>query len=207
LKDFEFKRVDIALDTYLREVTFETVSEAYASGLFTTCGKPPSMRSIVPFDLYEGRTIYVGKRDQPKYFRGYEKGYELIKDFPRHFNIDTLDGHKIADMFRCELELKAKNHHLPLDLLVNRDNYFSGAYPYLKTVLDVEPKVLRIAREENARRSLASMLEVLRNQYGNTLFTALAAHDGDIGAVWSKVVGFKHNERLLEDGVLMVNHD
>jgi hypothetical protein len=51
------------------------------------------------------------------------------------------------------------------------------------------------------------MLEVLRTQYGNTLFTALAAHHGDIGAVWEKIVGTHHNQKLVDEGVLMVEHD
>jgi len=37
------------------------------------------------------------------------------------------------------------------------------------------------------------MLEIMRAQYGNTLFTALVAYHGDIAAVWEKVVGRKHN--------------
>jgi hypothetical protein len=50
------------------------------------------------------------------------------------------------------------------------------------------------------------MLEIIRAQYGSTLFTALVAHHGDIGAVWEKIIGTKHNQRLLEEGVLLVDH-
>lgn len=206
LRDFQYKRVDIALDTFKREVTHETVIEAHTEGLFTTLGKPPSMRQIVPADSYEGRTIYVGKRDQPKFLRAYEKGFETVKDFPRHMNIQYLDGVKVADWYRLELELKAKNQLLPEDLIENRDQFFAGAYPYLQHVLAVEPQVLKQSRDKHAQRKLASMLEVMRLQYGNTLFTAMVAHHGDIGAVWEKIVGNKHNERLLEEGVLMVDH-
>jgi len=206
LRDFQYKRVDIALDTHKREVTHETVTDAYGAGMFTTCGKPPSMRSIIPADPYEGRTIYVGKRDQPKFLRAYEKGFETVKDYPRHYNITSLDGIVIADWYRLELELKAKNQHLPEDLIENRDQFFSGAYPYLQSVLSVEPQVLRQSRDKHPQRKLAAMLEIMQAQYGNTLFTALAAYQGDIGAVWEKIVGTKHNERLLEEGVLMVDH-
>lgn len=206
LRDFQYKRVDIALDTYKREVTHETVHAAHGLGMFTTGGKPPSMKSIVPADPYEGRTIYVGKRDQPKYLRAYEKGYEAVKDFPRHLDIQTLDGILIADWYRLELELKMKNKPLPDDLIENRDQFFAGAYPYLQSVLDVEPQVLRLSRDKHAQRKLASMLEVMKNQYGNTLFTALVAYQGDIGAVWEKIVGNRHNQKLLEEGVLMVGH-
>jgi phage replication initiation protein len=207
LRSFQYKRVDIALDTFHREVTHETVVKAHTDGLFTTGGKPPSMRQIVPADPYEGRTAYVGKRDQPKFLRAYEKGFETVQQFPRHFDIHTIDGVVVADWYRLELELKAKHQPLPEDLIENRDQFFAGAYPYLQSVLSVEPEVLKLSRDKQPRRRLAAMLDVMREQYGNTLFTALAAHHGDIGAVWEKIVGSKHNQNLLEDGVLMVDHD
>lgn len=205
LRSFQYKRVDIALDTFKREVTHESVIEAHTSGMFTTSGKPPSMRSIVPADLREGRTVYVGKRDQPKFLRAYEKGFEVIKEM-HDLDMEYIHGVRVADWFRLELELKAKNNHLPDDLIENRDQFFAGAYPYLQSVLDVEPQVLRISRERHVQRKLDGMLEVIRKQYGDTLFTALSAYQGDIGAVWEKIVGSKHNQRLLEEGVLMVEH-
>jgi phage replication initiation protein len=206
LRDFQYKRVDIALDTYKREVTHETVIEAYAAGMFTTNGKPPSMRQIVPSDPYEGRTAYVGKRDQPKFLRAYEKGYEQARKYPGVI-VSHLDDIPVGDWYRLELELKAKQQLLPEDLIENRDQFFAGAYPYLQSVLDVEPMVLKQSRDKHPQRTLASMLEVLRTQYGNTLFTALAAHGGDIGAVWEKIVGSQHNQKLVDEGVLMVEHD
>lgn len=206
LRAFQYKRVDIALDTYNREVTHDLVVQAHTSGLFTTGGKPPSMRQIIPADPYDGRTAYVGKRDQPKFLRAYEKGFETVKDFPRHLNIQVLDGITIADWYRLELELKGKHQPLPDDLIENRDQYFAGAYPYLQSVIDVEPEVLKLSRDKQPQRCLESMLETMRAQYGNTLFTALVAYHGDIGKVWEKIIGSKHNERLLEEGVLMVDH-
>lgn len=206
LRDFQYKRVDIALDTFKREVTHETVVEAHSAGMFTTTGKPPSMRQIVPADPYEGRTVYVGKRDQPKFLRAYEKGYEQARKYPK-IEITHMEGVPVGDWYRLELELKAKDQLLPEDLIENRDQFFSGAYPYLQSVLDVEPMVLKQSRDKHPQRTLASMLEVLRTQYGNTLFTALVAHHGDIGAVWEKIVGTQHNLNLVEQGVLMVDHD
>lgn len=205
LKDFQYKRVDIALDTYRREVTHESVTEAHTAGMFTTNGKPPSMRQIVPADPYEGRTVYVGKRDQPKFLRAYEKGYEQARKYPG-IVVSHLNDIPVGDWYRLELELKAKQQLLPEDLIENRDQFFAGAYPYLQSVLDVEPQVLKLSRDKHPQQTLASMLEMLRNQYGNTLFTALSAYQGDIGAVWEKIVGSKHNQKLIDEGVLMVEH-
>jgi phage replication initiation protein len=206
LSKFQTRRVDIALDTCKREVTHQTVLDAHRSGMFTTCGKPPSMVKIEPEDTYEGKTIYVGKRDQPKFFRGYEKGYQMAGKYPG-LEITHFDGVPIDDIYRLELELKAKHQDLPVDLIENRDQYFAGAYPYLQSVLEVEPEIFKQSKDKAPQRCLASMLEIMRTQYGNTLFTALAAHQGDISAVWSKIVGSKHNENLLAEGVLLVEHE
>lgn len=205
LSKFQTRRVDIALDTCKREVTHSTVVSAHRSGLFTTSGKPPSMTKIEPEDKYEGKTVYVGKRDQPKFLRGYEKGYEIARKYPG-VELTEINGFPIDDLYRLELELKAKHQELPVDLIANRDQYFAGAYPYLQTVLDVEPEIFKMSREESPRRSLDSMLGIICHQYGDTLFTALLAHCGDVGSVWEKIVGSKHNENLLSDGVLLVDH-
>lgn len=206
LHNFQTRRVDIALDTCKREVTHDLVVSAHRSGLFTTCGKPPSMTKIEPEDPYEGRTVYVGKRDQPKFLRAYEKGYEMARKYPG-IVLDQINGVPIADIYRLELELKAKHQNLPVDLIENRDQYFAGAYPYLQSVLDVEPEIFRQSRDASPQRSMASLLGILRSQYGNTLFTALTAYKGDVGAVWEKIVGSAHNERLLAEGVLLVDHE
>ena len=206
LLDFQTRRVDISLDTTKREVTHDKVVQAHRSGLFTTSGKPPSMTKIEPEDPTAGKTVYVGKRDQPKFLRAYEKGYEIASKHPG-ITVTDIDGVPVADLYRLELELKAKHHPLPIDLIDNRDQYFAGAYPYLQSVLDVEPEAFCQSRERSPQRSLASMLGILQSQYGNTLFTALAAHKGDISAVWDKIIGTEHNERLLDCGVLLVDHE
>jgi phage replication initiation protein len=207
LPAYEARRVDIALDTFKREVTHDTVLDAYRSGLFTTRGRPPKMNQILPENPIDGRTIYVGQRDQGKFLRAYEKGFQLIKDNPHKELISKIDDAPVADIFRLELELKAKNGPLPDDLLDRRDQYFSGAYPYLQRVVEVEPEIFTQSRERGPQRDMESALANIRFQYGSTLFTALAAHVGDVGAVWEKIVGCKHNESLLSKGVMLVDHD
>ena len=44
-------------------------------------------------------------------------------------------------------------------------------------------------------------------QWGDTHYTALHAYNGDIGAVMDRIMGTKHSQRLLEAGVLLVDHD
>jgi phage replication initiation protein len=206
LPEYELRRVDIALDTYKREVTHDKVVQAYRDGLFTLAGRPPSMTRIEPEDPLDGATIYIGKRENAKFLRCYEKGLELVKAYPRG-SVRTINDVPVEDIYRVELELKAKEGPLPVDLIDKRDQYFAGAYPYLQSVLDVNPEVLVQSRESGPQNSLAGMLANIRQQYGSTLFTALMAHQGDIGAVWEKIVGHKHNADLLAAGVLLVEHE
>ena len=84
---------------------------------------------------------------------------------------------------------------------------FAGAYPYLQDVLSVEPEVFVQRRERGPQLELAAALASIRKQYGATLFTGLAAYHGDFLAVWERVVGRKHNQALVDAGVLMVSHE
>lgn len=207
LPGYENRRIDIALDTFKREVTHESVLAAYRAGQFATHGKPPSMTRIEPEDPYEGRTIYVGKRDQGKFCRAYEKGFQLAKEWNGAIRWQYIDGVAIEDIYRVEVEFKAKNGLLPEDLIEKRDQYFAGAYPFLQSVLAIEPEIFTQARERGPQRNLEAALENIRYQYGSTLFTALAAYKGDLGAVWDKIIGNKDNDALVALGVLDVEHE
>ena len=206
LPNYETRRVDIALDTFHREVTHEKVVSAYEDGQFRLAGRPPKFTQILPGQIRDGRTVYIGNRDQSKFLRAYEKGYELISGIQSDLDITHIDGVPVGDIYRLELELKPKNAPLPVDLIERRDQYFAGSYPYLQSVISVEPEVFQTRRERAAQLSLDAALSQIRKQYGSTLFTALTAYHGDVGAVWEKVVGKKHNQSLLDAGVLMVEH-
>jgi phage replication initiation protein len=203
LEGFEVRRADIALTTYRREVSHESMLTAYRAGQFSTGGRPPKCTRIEPERPEDGRTINIGNRERDKFLRGYEKGYQLAQGQFTH-----LDGFPVEDIYRVELELKAKTCALPADLVDRRDQYFAGSYPYMQTLLaDVEPEILVMQRERGPQLDLARVLTTLQGQYGNTLFTALTAYRGDIGAVWSKICGHKHNQELVRAGVLLVEHE
>lgn len=212
LPSAEPRRVDIALTTWNGEITHEMVKRAHQDGGFTTRGRPPNMQEIVNSDKHRGRTIYIGSRDGDKFVRAYEKGYELASRLPvskdYREGIQEIDGHRIEDIYRVELELKAEGTELPWDVIQRRDQYFAGAYPFLAQILpDVEPDILQRRPERQPQTDLRAALENVRIQFGATLFTALHAYHGDIGAVWDRIVGDKHNKALLEAGVLLVDHD
>jgi phage replication initiation protein len=204
LVDYELRRVDIALTTKDRSVSHDDVVTAYRSGEFGTRGRSPDMKQILPEDPRAGRTVYVGSRERDKFFRAYEKGLELRAKSGG--TLDAIGGVPVEDIYRLELELKPKTCPLPVDLVERRDQYFAGAYPYLQRVLHVEPEIMIIRRDRGPQLDMAAALENVRRQYGTTLFTALTAHHGDFGAVWSKICAERHNDALLAAGVLNVDH-
>lgn len=234
LQGFELKRVDVALDRFDGS-HWHDVDEAWKAGEFCppTGGKKPKAKPIDSRRPEDGRTYYVGNRESAKFYRGYEKGMQLLGpqmaaaqdrdpenfDLVQWFTKDEVrleisdDGtarpvlFELRDWWRDEVEFKPVDNPLPLDLVEQRDQYFAGAYPYLAKVLptaDAQPLITR--RERMPQLELAKLLETVRHQYGNSLFTALHAYHGDIGAVWDKIVGRKHSRALIEAGVLLVDH-
>lgn len=224
---YEVKRVDIALDVFDGSSDFDQTLAAYRSEGFNLKGRPPKCEPMKPERPEDSAIIKIGKRSSDKYFRGYEKGKQLLgpvfaaaqakdadfalEDFCQERITRVVDGRLVAlpmlEWWRMELELKPKSAPLPDDVIDRRDQYFAGAYPYLGQVLsgvDPEPFVQR--RERGPQLELALALAHIQKQFGSTLFTALHAHDGDILAVWDQIVGSKHSARLLEAGVLMVDH-
>jgi DNA relaxase NicK len=207
LPSAEVKRLDIALTTWKGEVTHERVVEAHTSGRFTTRGRPPNLQQITSSDPRAGRTCYVGKRESDKLLRCYEKGFELIGRYPASAQITHIDGFKVEDIYRVELELKSEGTAIPWETVERRDQYFAGSYPFCADVLPgIEPDILQRRPEKGPQRELSIILEQLRHQYGKTLFTALTCYHGDIGMVMSKISGTEHNPTLLEAGVLLVDH-
>lgn len=207
----EIRRLDIALTTWSGEVTHETVCQAHTDGRFTTRGRPPNLQTIVHSDPHRGRTCYVGSRTSDKFFRAYEKGKQLAEQ-QGISNIGSrvthIDGYRVEDIYRCELELKADGTEVPWEAVERRDQYFAGSYPFCAEVLPgIEPDILQRRPEKGPQRDLQIALANARHQFGRTLFTAAAAYGGDIMRVWDKVVASEHNQALLEAGVLLVDHE
>lgn len=205
----QIRRLDIALTTWNGEITHDRVVQAHAAGRFHAGGRPPALQQITSSDERAGKTCYVGKRTSDKFFRAYEKGFEMASKFRGLPGITThIDGHAIEDIYRCELELKAAATDIDWAVIGRRDNYFAGAYPFCADVLPgIEADTLMRRKERSPQSDLAAALENCRIQFGPTLFTALMAYQGDMTAIWDKIIGVHHCQPLVEAGVLLVNHD
>lgn len=229
-KAYEPRRVDVALDLHDGSSSFDATLAAYRAGGFSPagCGRPPRCHPMKPEAGHESAIIKIGNRASNKYLRGYEKGKQLLgpafaaalasedgdlgevamQMHPRFALDGTHTMVSMWDWWRLELELKPQTAPLPEDVIDRRDQYFAGAYPYLGEVLQgVDPEALVMRRERGPQLDLALSLATIQKQWGSTLFTALVAHHGDMGAVWEQICGHKHNDRLVKAGVLMVDHD
>lgn len=209
LPQSEIRRLDIALTTWNGEVNHDQVVNAHSAGGFTGNGRPPNLQQILNSD--GGRTCNVGTREKSdKFMRCYEKGYEMLAQLggKRPDTVTHIEGSRIQDIYRCEVELKASTRPIPWEVVGRRDQYFAGAYPFCSEVLPgIEVDILKGRPERDPQTSLDAALENCRVQFGPTLYTALHAFHGDIGALLEKVVGNHHCQSLLEAGVLLVEHD
>jgi DNA relaxase NicK len=224
---YDLKRVDIAYDTYDTSKGFDATLAAYRAGAFNTGGRNPKCEPMKPERWEDSAIIRIGNRERDKYYRGYEKGKQLLGpaitaarqkedfdpvDWTDHVTVVD-DGEKhvavnTLDWFRHEMEFKPKTGPLPEDLIDRRDQYFAGSYPYLGTLLEgVDSQAFVVKRDRLPLIELDRALECIRTQYGSILFTALAVHKGDVGAVWDRIVGHKHSKSLLESGVLFADHE
>jgi len=207
----ELRRLDLALTTWEGEMTHEQVVQAHTAGRFVTRGRPPVLSQVTSSDPRAGRTCYIGKREQSdKFMRCYEKGWEMVGKYEGRMpgEITHIDNKAVGDIYRCEVEFKAINTDIPWEVVERRDQYFAGAYPFCADILpNVEADILMRRPERDPQLELLAALDNCRVQFGPTLFTALKAFQGDMGAVWEKVIGKQDNQRLVEAGVLLVDHD
>lgn len=210
LPSSQIRRLDIALTTWEGQVTHESVLKAHTARRFVTRGRPPALEQRTSSDPRAGRTCYIGTREKSdKFMRCYEKGFEMagkVKRLPGE--LTHIDGFRVEDIYRCEVELKAVSADIPWEVIERRDQYFAGAYPFCADVLPgVEADILQRRPEREPQTDLAVALENCRIQFGPTIFTALMAYNGDITAVWDKIIGMEHNRSLVEAGVLLVDHE
>jgi DNA relaxase NicK len=208
LPSSQIRRLDIALTTWRGEVCHDQVIKAHSEGRFTT-RRPPNLQQILNSD--GGRTCNIGSREKSdKFMRCYEKGYEMLSKMAcRAPSLMThIEGFKIDEIYRCEVEFKAVASDIPWQVVPRRDQYFAGAYPFCSDILpNIETDILQRRPEREAQTSLATALENLKIQFGPTIFTALMAYNGDMTAVWEKIIGGHHNQSLIESGVLLVDHE
>lgn len=221
LVDADIKRLDIAFTTYNGEVTDSMVSEAFEAGKFTNGGRPPAMRSVISSDPCAGRTRYIGKRENHKFLRCYEKGWQLMKDLPDFAEflrkpgvsivMDGVGACNIQDVYRVELELKDVDKYIPWTAISRRDEVFAGSYPFCAALLPDAPHwVMQELPSFKPRAALMAALSNAFRSYGGTWKAAHLAFGGDDEAllkIGKLMLAQEPSRRLVDSGVLTVDHE
>jgi phage replication initiation protein len=137
----EFKaritRWDGAVDDFEGKHSVDEAVELYLSDRFNAGGRKPSCDQkgnwIAPDG--SGRTFYVGKRQNGKLLRVYEKGKQL--------------GAKDSAWTRWEVELHNTDRVVPWDVIPNPSAYVAGAYPALSWVSGVGSRIPTLRRTDS----------------------------------------------------------
>ncbi|HSI43109.1 MAG TPA: replication initiation factor domain-containing protein [Methylotenera sp.] len=131
-------RWDGAVDDYDGIYNVDLAVSLYQEGLFNAGGKTPSCGQngnwIKPDG--RGRTFYVGRRENGKMLRVYEKGMQLGKLF--------------HPWVRWEIEFHNKDRIIPWEVLLEPGKYVAGSYP--KATGWVQQKMQRIHTLQNTTR-------------------------------------------------------
>lgn len=152
--DSRITRIDIAHDDFSGEtISVEKAIEWYEQGLFSSKGRPPSRHLRDDFDSGEGKTLYVGKRGNDKFTRIYEKGKKA--------------GDIKSPWCRAEVEFRARDKTIPLDVFTETDNYLSGSYEAFSFLSAKQSRFETQQKEKEI--SLSKTKESARSSFGQLL--------------------------------------
>lgn len=217
--DARLSRLDICLDFYNGERTYDHALFAYDRGDFKSSdgGRNPKKKVLGETDgngLNLGRTLYVGSRGGEKMARIYEKGLEVYANLPKELRemsdsralVFNLEDKAIADNWlRIEVEFtrQKKERDLPLEMLTLRDKYFAGAYPYCNDALGffVGDGLRPVTLKTDLEVDLIKMIDNGRRSYGSLVHTMKELLFTDTDIVEYLTSGCLNN-KLVKSGML-----
>lgn len=165
-------RWDGAVDVFDGRPDVDQAVRWYREGGFSTGGNRPTCQQqgnwLTPDT--RGRTFCVGRRQNGKYLRVYEKGKQL--------------GEADSPWVRFELELHNKDRVIPFDVLTTPGPYVAGAYACLDWI-SAEAFRVRTLNEER-RIGYAAAVHWARRSYGR-LINVMQDVEGDAAAVVARL--------------------
>jgi DNA relaxase NicK len=220
--DARLTRVDICFDFFQGEITFDAAVWAYDQGDFKNpiIQKNPQRALILGNGGRGenlGRTMYLGPRTGEVYGRVYEKGLEVFAKMPEFYREQCTEREyqndpnfnnpgTIADSWvRLEVEFKrkAKNRPLVLDMLLDRDAYFSGAYPFFAKAIQSSTSKGRGSLKENNVICHDKLFMAHKRSYGNHVHSLR-----DIGLsdkeICDSLDSGVHCQKLLKAGLISI---
>lgn len=163
-------RVDLAADFLNGEYTIDEAIHDYEQGNFKASagGGNPSAKLIHDMGSNEGKTFYIGKRENGKMLRFYEKGKQL--------------GDKSSLWLRAEGEIHNKDRVIPVDVLINPESYFSGLNPVCSRLVNVAALAIKTAKRV-LEATLSSLSHYASVGYGKLINSLMHMTDDNAEAV------------------------
>jgi len=149
-------RLDVAYDDLEGAAGgVDAAVDAYRDGAFTI-RRPPSVSNSGDWINGHGRTFYVGKRENGKLFRIYEKGHQL--------------GADDSPWVRYELELHSKDRVIPPAAILDPAGVLAGGSPFMAALLaSVEPVSVRTVVRQRLRVTVDHLTHYARVAYGRLI--------------------------------------
>ena len=163
-------RCDLAVDFIDGYYSIDDAIADYHAGNFKAAagGSSPSAKLIHDMGSNEGKTFYIGKRENGKMLRIYEKGKQL--------------GDILSNWVRAEVELHNKDRVIPCDILLNPQAYWSGMNPAFSALIPFATKQVKTAKKV-IEATLSSLSHYASVGYGKLLNSLMQLTDGDADAV------------------------
>lgn len=155
--DYSLTRVDLAVDCLDGEFGIREAVRWYRAGEWRAVGAGTDPRHNLVGDWLRpryGRTLEIGRRENGKMCRVYEKGRQL--------------GDPESRWVRFEVEVRNNDRDIPTDILVECDRYFVGAYRCLAKVLDAAAMKVPTHQRE-AQITLEKLALSQRESYGQLI--------------------------------------
>lgn len=221
--DARLSRVDIAFDLYHGELTFDYALFAFKRGDFKSSagGVQPTSSTVIGTGSDGenlGRTLYIGNRSGRVFGRVYEKGLEVFAKMSEEFRESCTDRERellgdaaelqgtIADRWlRLEVEYKRKDKssELPLEMLLERDAYHAGSYPFFADALGRSDGKRPMRLKTDIEITLDGLIGAGRNAFGSLIFSL-----EKIGFTSEEIVeqlrGSSHSRKLISSGLFSV---
>jgi len=160
----QISRWDGAVDDYKGIHSVDMASQMYDDGQFNSGGNEPTCEERGNWRKPDGkgRTFYVGKRENGKMARIYEKGMQL-----------GTPGHPWV---RWEVELHNTSRFIPFEVLLEPGKYVAGTYPAFNWVQDEMQRIRTIQKTgqitydssvHHAKRSVGKLINVMMAKEGS----------------------------------------
>jgi DNA relaxase NicK len=216
-------RVDLALDFYRGEVTYDDCEAALAAGEFQmkAGGRRPAVDRHSTEGAYgnAGRTLYVGSPRSSKRICMYEKGLEQFGKLPAHWLENQtpesvasyrLDGSvgiagdvSVLDWLRAEVRYSNDDKDLDANdyaIIRERDAFFAGAYPFCARVMGLADGVRPPTLLSEVETDVEKMKLNLKNSYGGLVHSLRSMGYTDAQIV-DAVDSGSHCKRLVKNGL------